>query len=336
MLNTIIYVIITLMLFFVTPAFGNDARIKDLVNFRGVRSNQLIGFGLVVGLKGTGDSKKSLTTTRASANMLTRLGMRTTAEEAPAGSVAAVVVTTDLQAFSRNGDRIDVRVSTVGDAQSLAGGTLVLTPLRAGDNQVYVVAQGQVVVGQANGSGPQVLTVANVPGGGVVEREFVPPLAPHGVLTVSLKQPDFTTNARIADKINSHFKGFYAKSNDPSAIDVTIPELFLESGRLIEFLSELENLRVTADQKAIVVINERTGTVVMGSQVVINDVTVAHGELSIQISKTKEKRVVDIDGTTVGKLVESLNSMGVKPADLIGILQAIHTAGALNAELKVM
>lgn len=313
-----------------------EVRIKDLTNIRGVRANQLIGFGLVIGLRGTGDSKKSLTTNKATANMLTRLGMRTDASDTVTASIAAVVVTAELPAFSRNGDRIDLRVSTVGDAVSLAGGTLVLTPLKAGDSDIYVVGQGAIVVGQASGSGPQVLTVATVLSGGVVEKEYRPSLALDGKLVLALKQPDFTTSSRVAERINSHLKGFFAQAKDPVSVEVKLPALYRREGRVVEFISEIESLRVSADQKATVVVSERTGTVVMGSKVLIDDVTIAHGELSIKVASTRDggKRVVKFNAATVGSLVETLNSMGVKPADLVGILQAIHAAGALKAELK--
>lgn len=320
------------------PCSAQEARIKDLVNIRGVRTNQLIGFGLVIGLRGTGDTKKSLTTNQAAATLLSHLGQKSKAEDFPPGSVAAVITTADLPPFARIGDAIDVRVSAIGDAKSLAGGTLIMTPLRAGDNEIYAMVQGSVVVGQANGGGAQVLTVARVPLGGIVEKEFIPNFAPDGVLTLSLKQADFTTNARLTDVINEHFRGFFAVSKDPSTIEVSVPRMF--QPRVVEFISELERLTVNVDRKAVVVLNERTGTVVMGNDVTISKITITHGDLSIQVGKGADKKsaksVAAVDGTTVGKLVETLNGLGVKPADLVGILQAIHAAGALQAELKFL
>jgi len=321
---------------------AEPSRVKDLVNIRGVRTNQLIGLGVVVGLKNSGDSSKSLATNKAVATMLTRLGMKTSPEETVPGNVAAVVATIELPAFARIGDRMDVRLSTVGDAKSLAGGTLLMTPLRGGDGNVYVMAQGPVVVGQANGNGAQVLTVATVPQGGVVEQEFTPSLAPLGKLMLSLKHPDFTTNTRVVDAINSHFKGFFAESLDPATVEVRVPEYF--QTKVVQFVSELEVLKVEADSKAIVVLNERTGTIVMGADVMISPVTIAHGDLSIRIggkgagkkSDKPDESVVKIGGTTVGKLVETMNAMGMKPADLVGVLQAVAAAGALQAELKFM
>ena len=323
------------------PATGQDSRIKDIAQVRGVRTNQLVGFGLVIGLSNSGDSRKSLVTTRATANMFTKLGMTTKVEEAVTQGIAGVVVTADLPAFSRSGDRIDVRLSTIGDAKSLAGGTLLMTTLRAGDGQVYAVAQGATIVGQASGSGAQVLTVATVPSGGVVEREFAPELGAKGRLMLSLRNPDFTTNTRIVDTVNSHFREFVARSVDPATIEVTVPEQFVD--RVVEFYSELESLRVRVDRKAVVVLNERTGTVVMGNEVTIGPVTIAHGSLSIQVGggksggeKANPQGVVSIGGSTVGKLVETMNSLGVRPADLVGILQAVQAAGALQGELRLL
>ncbi len=320
-------------------AIAEEARVKDLVNIRGVRSNQLIGYGLVVGLPGTGDSAKSLTTNRSVASMLTRLGITSVAGETVGGSAAAVVATIDLPTFARSGDKVDVRISAIEDAKSLAGGTLLMTPMRAGDGGIYVIGQGAVVVGQATGSGTSILTVANVPGGGVVEKEFTPTLAVGGYLDVNLRNPDFTTNARIVDAINEKMKGFYAESIDPAAIKIEVPKHY--AGRQIEFIAEVENLIVKVDRKAVVAINERTGTVVLGSEVSIGSVSIAHGDLSISVggknTKANSKQhVVDIEGTTVGELVKSLNAMGVKPKDLIGILQAMHAAGALSADLRML
>lgn len=320
-------------------ASSEPARLKDLVNVRGVRNNFLNGFGLVVGLKATGDSKASLATNKAVATMLTRMGMKTTADEVVAGNMAAVMVTAELPAFTRIGDTLDVKVSAVGDAKSLAGGTLILTPLRAGNSEIFAVAQGPVAVGQASGAGAQVLTVARVPQGATVEREFAPEIAAQGRLTLSLRNPDFTTSSRIAETINRKLRGFYAEAKDVAAVEVRVPPQFDE--KLVEFVSELEAMSVEADTKAVVVLNERTGTVVMGRGVVIAPVAIAHGDLSIRIGDKKggkdqgtSKVVVPV--ATVGDLIETMNALGVKPADLVGILQSIHAAGALKAELRFL
>lgn len=229
---------------------------------------------------------------------------------------------------------------------------MLWTPLRAGDSQVYAVGQGTIVIGQASGTGSQVQTVAVIPNGASVEREFKPDFSSSGTMLFSLKNADFTTNTRISDAINEHLRGFYARSVDPVSIEITIPESF--RGKPVEFVSEIEGLRVAVDRKAVVVMNERTGTVVMGADVTIGMVTIAHGSLSIQVGamggssgksgaksggKGKDssaQNVVSMGGTNVGKLVETLNALGVKPADLIGIMQAIHAAGALQAELRLL
>jgi flagellar P-ring protein precursor FlgI len=330
-------------------AHAAPARLKELATVRGVRPNFLNGLGIVVGLKATGDSKKSLATNKAVANMLTRLGMKTRAEEVAAGNLAAVLVTAELPPFARIGDTVDVKVSAVGDAKSLAGGTLVLTPLRAGDSQVYAVAQGAVAVGQANGNGAAVLTVARVAEGGTIEREFLPQIAANGKLVLALRSPDFTTASRIAEGVNKLLKGFFAEAVDVGSVEVKVPPLY--AGRLVDFVAELEAMTVEADTKAVVVLNERTGTVVIGTGVTIAPVAIAHGDLAIKVEapgggaaggakgqgKGASKNVVPLGGgATVGDLVDTLNALGVKPADLVGIIQAVHAAGALKAELKFL
>lgn len=321
-------------------AMGQEVRLKDLVQIRGVRSNQVYGLGLVVGLNGSGDSKKSLATNRAAANMLSRLGMQMKEDEVVSGTMAVVMVTADLPPFARNGDKIDVKVSTVGDGKSLAGGTLMATPLRAADSQIYAVASGALVIGKASGAGTQVQTVALVPDGGVVEREVKSDFARDGVMTLVLKDPDFTTTQRVCDTINNHFRGFFAEAADPVAVRLKIPPTY--GSKIVEFISELEALKVVADRSAVVVLNERTGTVVMGGEVMVSPVSISHGELSIQVGDPKSKEgastesIVNVQGTSVSSLVKSLNAMGVKPDDLVSILQSLKTAGALKADLRVM
>jgi flagellar P-ring protein precursor FlgI len=332
-----VFKLIVFVMLFSSHAVSQESRIKDLVNLRGNRSNQVMGIGLVVGLAATGDSPSSLVTAKAVKNFISKMGFLTGNNAINSQSIAAVVVTADLPAFMKNGDKIDVKISSLGDAKSLAGGTLLSTELRAGDDRTYVVAQGSVVVGQADGSGPRVLTVATVPGGGTVEREFIPELAVDGVIHLSLKNPDFTTNARIVEKINTKFRGVFALSRDPSRIEVKVPPSYADN--LVGFIADLEGLRVLYDQKAVVVLNERTGTVVIGSDVAINRISISHGDLNITIGegkKSKGESVVDVKGTTVGDLVSRLNALGVKPADLVGIFQTLHASGALNADLKFL
>lgn len=340
--RTIIFGIVFLpfLLGTATLAEAQEVRIKELVNVRGIRSNQLMGVGLVVGLNKTGDSAASLSTNKATAAMLQRMGLKVTDKEVSGAVGALVMVTAELPVFARNGDRIDVRVSTLGDAKSLAGGILMSSSLKANDGQVYGMAQGPVVVGQASGVGVQVQTVATVPSGLTVEREFAPVIDKDGFITLSLKRADFTTNRRLVEVINKHFRGFYASSKDVHGIDVEIPSIF--DGRTVDFIAELESLKVTIDQRAVVMINERTGTIVMGGDVVISPVTIAHGDLSISVGgsggggKKKGSAIVNLGGSTVSKLIEGLNAMGMKPADLIGVMQALQSAGALQGELQFM
>lgn len=323
------------LIFFSSTSLGVTVRIKDLVQVKGLRNNYLSGFGLVVGLRSTGDSKKSMATNKAFANMLTRMGMKTSIEEVVSGSMAAVLVTSELPPFAKIGDRIDVKVSVIGDARSLAGGTLVLTPLKASDGEIYALAQGPIVVGQASGSGAQVLTVARSPNGAVIEREFNPVIDHQNNLTFLIKNPDFTTCSRIVQEINKHLNGFYASTIDHGSLNVKIPDFF--GDRTVEFMAEIENLKVEADSKSVIVLNERTGTVVMGSAVTISPVSIAHGDLTIRVgNKPSGKGLVNLPSSTVGDLIEILNSIGVKPPDLIGILQSLHAAGAINAEIKFL
>ncbi len=321
-------------------AQAQDVRIKDLVNVRGVRSNQLMGVGLVVGLNKSGDSAASLSTNKATAAMLQRMGLKVTDQQVTGGNAALVMVTVDLAAFSRNGDRATVRVSTLGDAKALSGGILMSTALKGQDTQVYGMAQGPVVVGQASGTGVQVQTVANVPNGLTVEREFVPVVDKDGVITLSLIRPDFTTNRRLVEVINKHFKGFFANSVDIHAISVDIPPIY--AGRTVDFMAEVEGLKVGVDQKAVVIINERTGTIVMGGDVAVSPVTIAHGDLTISVGgsggggKKNGASIVKVGGSSVSKLIEGLNAMGMKPTDLIGVMQALQSAGALQGELQFM
>ncbi len=327
------------LMMFATTLSAQSVRIKDLANIRGNRTNQLIGFGLVVGLPGTGDSAASISKNRAMANLMNRLGMTLTPEEASVASVASVVITGDLPAFARIGDRIDIKVASVGDAKSLVGGTLISSPIKAGDGKVYAVASGNLAVSQAGKA--SILTTGMVPSGAVVEREFMPEVSNDGVIILSLKQPDYTTSARVADAINASFKGFYASARNPVSIEVNLPPLYTD--RATEFIADMEGITVEVDQKATVVLNERSGTVVMGAEVQIAKVAIAHGDLSIQIGGKdakkdleQPKRVVNIGGATVGELVESLNALGVRPNDLVAIIQSIHAAGALRADLKLM
>lgn len=336
------------LIFMLYGAFSYAARLKDIVNIRGIRSNQLIGYGLVIGLSKTGDSKASLASIRSAANLLKNLGVEVDPKDLVSGSYASIVATAQLPAFARNGDKIDIRLSTLGDAKSLAGGTLLMTPMKALDGQTYVMAQGPVLVGQATGEGVQVLTVASVPMGGVVEKEFLPDFASGGVITLSLKQSDFVTNHRIVKAINHHFKGFYANSESQSSIQVSIPDTYGKDH--VSFLAELESIDIKVDQKSVVILNEKTGTIVMGQHIGVEPVTISHGNLSITVKASAQESgsgnkkaegehsesIIPIKGASVGELIEALNQLGAKPKDLIDILRTMHSAGAIHGHLEVI
>ncbi len=317
--------------------FAQSTRIKDLVNIRGQRSNSLIGFGLVIGLNASGDSPSSFSTNRALGSMLSRLGMAPDSSPLLTRAVAAVVVTAELPAFVQVGDRIDVKVSTIGDSKSLAGGTLLLTPLKAGDGQFYATAEGPIVVGQATGAGAKTQTVAFMAGGGLIERDFAPELLRDGAIDLSLKNADFTTSYRVSQAINLAFRDLIATAVDPAHVRVRLPDDY--SGRLTAFIATLEALSVESDLKALVVVNERTGTVVIGGDVRISEVVVSHNGLSIAVGSgksAKKENLVPVQGGTIGDLVKGLNQMGVKPEDLVSILQSLHASGALKADLKLL
>jgi flagellar P-ring protein precursor FlgI len=353
------------------PVATAEVRVKDIARIQGVRENEIFGYGLVVGLNGTGDrSGSSPFTPQTVANMLLRMGINVPRTALSLKNVAAVVVTAKLQPFARTGTSVDVLVSSIGDATSLQGGTLLLTPLQGGDGKVYAVAQGPVSVGGfqfiASGTSETVQknhpTVGRVPGGATIEREVPMSLNPHGV-TVTLSQPDFTTAARLSQAVNGELGGSLARALDPGTVTVSVPADYRE--RLVEFVAKVENARLETDAPAKVVINERTGTIIMGSEVRILAVAVSHGNLSIHIKSefqvsqpqpfaplgsatvtvpqtqttVKEEKgnlILLPEGASIGEVVKALNAIGATPRDLIAILQAIKQAGALQAALEIM
>lgn len=347
---------------------ANAIRIKDLASFEGVRDNQLIGYGLVVGLNGSGDSDQAKIQTQSVVNMLERMGITTSVNDIKIKNVAAVMVTATLPPFAKQGNRLDVLVSSMGDAKSIAGGTLLMSPLKGADNQVYAVAQGSILTnsfafgGQGATAQKNHPTAGRVPNGALVERELPNFLAGKSVLNLNLSVADFTTASRIVTAINNKFKSGVAASSDPGSVTLTIPGAY--ANRAVEFVADLERLEVTPDVQAKVVLNERTGTVVMGDNVRISTVAVTHGSLSLVIketpqvsqpapfSKTGETVVVprtDLkvvednrrlmvlqEGASIGDVVRALNLLGVTPRDLISILQAVKAAGALQADLSII
>lgn len=323
-----------IILFLSSVTFGAPkVRIKDIAHIEDARPNKLIGMGLVVGLNGTGDKTKL--TPQMMQNMLRYFDLSVAQKNIASRNVAAVMVTATLPPFAKPGMRIDVTVSSLGDARSLEGGYLLLTPLKGPDGNVYAVAQGPVSIGP-QGSFPTTGVVTN---GAIVEREVPVEISRDGVITIVLDKPDFTTASRIVESINGAF-GNIAKAEDASRVEVRVPSSYRRD--LISFISSLEELEVTPDTPAIVVINERTGTVVMGENVKISKVAIAHKNFSITVGAAEGAQPVQgymmefPEATTVGDVVKALNAVGATPKDIIAILQAIKEAGALHGELKSM
>ena len=315
---------------------SNAARLKDIANVRGVRSNQLVGYGVVVGLNGTGDSKAEFTS-NSMVRMLDRLGMKLNEKDIASKNVAAVIITADLPAFARAGNKIDVTISSIGDASSLKGGTLIQAPLRAADQQTYAVAQGAVLVGFSQTGVHQ--TVARLPNGAMIERDLEGDFASRNMFRLTLHNPDFTTAARVAKKVNMELGGKYASALDAGTIDLITPPSY--EGKGVELLAIIESLQVSPDTKARVVVNEKTGTVVIGEGVQISKVAISHGDLALKVGssdnkKDGEKLVLLSEGANVGDIVKAMNKLGVSPKDLITILQTIKAAGALQADIEIM
>ena len=347
---------------------ASGARIKDIASLKGVRINQLVGYGLVVGLNGTGDGSGTKFTTQSLINMMERLGIHALSDQVKVSNVAAVMVTTDLPPFARSGSELDVLVSSVGDAKSLQGGTLLMTPLKAADSKVYAVAQGPLLVGGfasagAAGGGVQKNhpTVARVPGGATIEREIPFDFNSLDDLTIALNQPDFTTALRVSKAINQGLGEMLASPLDAGTVRVDVPEAY--KNNLVNLIASLEQIDIQPDMEAKIVLSERTGTVIMGENVRIMSVAIAHGNLSVQIKESSNvsqpapfsggettvtpdsqvniaeednKLILMPQGTNLGILVRALNAIGVSPRDLITVFQAIKASGALQAELEII
>nr|WP_321984403.1 flagellar basal body P-ring protein FlgI [uncultured Lichenicoccus sp.] len=361
----LLFVLLTLIA--ALPVSAEEVRIKDIADIEGIRSNQLIGYGLVVGLNGTGDRLSNSVFTRESLiSMLERLGVNIRDQEAKlqTKNIAAVMVTTDLPPFAHGGSRIDVTVSAVGDATDLSGGTLLVTPLMSADGEVYAVAQGQLVTSafSARGAGASVTrnipTSARMANGATVEREVPVDLSTRTDLHLSLRNPDLTTAERIADVIDKALGQAVARATDPRTVVLSL------AGRdVVGTLSQIEDLLVEPDSPAVVVVDEASGTIVMGDNVRISTVAIAQGNLTIQVAESPEvsqpgalsggktvvvpRTSVQVDtgagkrlgilrnGPNLRDLVSGLNSLGVGPRDMISILQTIKAAGALQADLVV-
>lgn len=357
-----------LVLILVPSAFANPIRIKDLVEFDGVRGNDLVGYGLVVGLNGTGDGlRNSPFTEEILSNILERLGVNVTGEQFRPQNVAAVFVTTVLPPFSRGGSQLDVTVSAIGDADSLLGGTLVMTPLNAADGQIYAVAQGTIIAGGAvaEGEGASVTqgvpTAGVIPSGARVEREIEFELSDLTEVRLALREADFTTAARIEEAINNNFGRRVALMLDAGTVSLDIPAAQMIS--VAHALGRIENIPVVPERKARVVVDQRSGTIVMGDDVRISRVAVSQGKLTLRVEEApiavqpnpfaegetvvvprtnaeiEEEPGVGLaevpTSTSLSEVIAGLNALGVPPRDMIDILKSIKAAGALHAEFIV-
>jgi len=345
---------------------ASAARLKDIASFSGVRTNELVGYGLVVGLAGTGDGTSSTFTLRSMSNMLEKMGVESNPEDLKPKNVAAVMVSARLPVSTKPGSRIDVTVSSLGDAESLLGGVLLVTPLKGLDGQVYAIGQGSLTIGGFTASGTaataqkNIPTVGRIPNGAVVERSVAFKFNNQDHLTVNLSVQDFGTAMQVVNKINATMGGNFASAKDISTVELKIPEQF--RGNMVPLMASLENLSITPDGKARVVVDEKTGTVVLGHDVRLSKVAVAHGNLQIVITESEDvsqpgpfsdgttvvtpqtdlsvneqnNPLMLMEGATLQELVDGLNAIGAAPRDLISIIRALKAAGALHADVEVI
>jgi flagellar P-ring protein precursor FlgI len=311
-------------------------RLKDIVNVKGVRDNPLIGYGLVIGLNGTGDGGGEITNSSLK-KMFQTLGLDPV-QEVSSANVAAVIVTGKLPPFGRIGQKIDVTISSIGDASSLAGGTLLVTPLKGGDGKVYAVANGPMSIGGLK-NGAKFATTGYIPSGASIEREVDVAFNLKKSLRLSLKKPDFTTAARVVKTVNENLGGKFASASDAATIDLIVPPNYQK--KVVNLLAIIENYRVNQDTRARIVINEKTGTIVAGGEVTLSKVAISHGDLVLEVGadggKAKPGSLFLVEKkTTLKDLVSALNAIGTSPEDLISIFQALKSNGALIAELEFL
>ncbi|MDO8359677.1 MAG: flagellar basal body P-ring protein FlgI [Devosia sp.] len=350
------------------PAAAATARIKDIVNIEGVRDNQLVGYGLVVGLNGTGDGLNNSPFTKQSLQaMLERLGVNTRGENMRTGNVAAVMVTANLPAFATQGSRLDVSVASLGDASSLQGGTLLVTPLLGADGEVYAIAQGSVTINGFKAQGDAATVISGVPttgrisAGGLIEREIGFVLGAQRTLRLALRNPDLTTARRVALSINDFIGTPCATPEDGATVRINLPPHF--NGNIVDLLTDVEQLVIETDQTAKIIIDENSGIIVMGKDVRVSTVAVAQSNLTVTISETPQVsqpnpfgngdttvvprtdlnvNLVNSDlalvneSVSLQELVDGLNALGIAPRDLIAILQAVKASGALQADIEVL
>ncbi|MDR3045678.1 MAG: flagellar basal body P-ring protein FlgI [Desulfovibrio sp.] len=348
------------------PGGAGAVRIKDIASFGGVRDNQLVGYGLVVGLGGTGDKKDSTFTMSSMVNLLERMGVAVDQAKLKPKNVAAVMVTTRMPVSAKPGTRLDVTVSSMGDATSLQGGVLLITPLKGVDGKVYSLAQGPLalggfaVEGQAARAQKNVTTVGTIPGGAIVERGIPFQFNSQDTLTLHMSSADFSTTMQVVERLNRVMGGSYAKAQDATTVALDVPPAY--RGNLVPLMASIENIEVTPDGPAKVVVDEKTGTVVLGRDVRISRVAVAHGSLQVTVQegmdvsqpgpfsqgqtvatprtdinvREENRRLMLMEGATLQELVDGLNAIGATPRDLVSILRAMKTAGALHADLEVI
>lgn len=329
---------IVFSLFFVTPTFAAPSRLKDIVTVKGVRENPIIGYGLVIGLAGTGDAGGEITNSSLK-KMFEKLGLNPKSEVS-SKNVAAVVVTAKLPAFARVGQKIDLIVSSIGDASSLAGGTLLITPLKAGDGNIYAVGSGPLSIGGMK-KGSKFATTATLPSGATVEKEIITEFEKKNSLRLSLNYPDFTTAARVEKVINEELGGKFASAKDATTIDLVVPNQYERN--VVQLMAIIENFKVNTDSVAKIVINERTGTIVAGGDIMVRPVAISHGDLTVEVKgdgdakSAKPGSIFYMDkGTSLSDLVKSLNAFGVTPDDLISIFQTLKRDGALVGEIELI
>ncbi len=325
-----------LLLTLSVQVLASSSRLKDLVTVKGVRENPLVGYGLVIGLNGTGDGGGEITNTSLK-KMFQTLGLNPQ-KEVTSKNVAAVIVTAKLPAFGRLGQKLDVTISSIGDASSLAGGTLLVTPLKGGDGQIYAVANGALSIGGLD-KGKKLATTARIPDGGIIEKELELSFNDKKAIRMALNNPDFTTAARIERIINQELGGKYATAADATTIDVIIPTYY--ERKIVELIALIENYKVIADSFAKIVINERTGTLVAGGDIVLKKSAVSHRDMVLEVKGGDEgsgSRSIQAmeQSTTINDLVKALNALGTSPEDLISIFQALKQNGSLLAEIELI
>ncbi len=367
--KTASFALVALISLMMSGTAFSASRIKDIADFEGVRDNQLVGYGMVVGLNGTGDNIKSINFAKESlVSLLDSVGINSRDGQVKSKNIASVMVTANLPAFARQGSRIDVMVSALGDATNLQGGTLIATPLVGANGEVYAVAQGQVAVGGVSARGANASVTKGVPtsgriaNGAIIENEIPFSLESLDTIRIALRNPDFTTARRVSDAINAFLGEQTAKATDPATIELDVPEAYKD--KIVDLMTKIEQLQVQPDQTAKVVIDESSGIVVIGKDVKINRLAIAQGNLTIKITDVPlvsqplpfsdgttvvdTLTAIDIDesvdsklsvldtGVNLQELVDGLNALGVSPRDLISILQAIKASGALQADIEVI